>query len=692
MALELDELLSRLTRLNQQKIESTEKMALIQDEIMHLKDMIVEREERHTTEASTLATVIEEIEVGVRLTARQRALAHDQHQILVGRRQSNKGGSSLKGSSDTNPLPSDTPFRPGMVTRATALHSSSETPTHVTDTRSTDTSENSPSKRWPAPNLDFPMIVELDDELMAIACGICKANAVPGHPGNPPSNFFNGMRGLIFHMVGGHGIEGVTLDEVAVQCHRTLLSKSDAHLVRSGQAPRMKIEMVTMADNDTIDVRSKDTSNAGFEPDEAPKKTPKELHAASVLKALSDPVWPSLHINYPTVVRISGETFSIACHICGANAKTTSSRSDHTLFMAGVAGLLHHIGRCHPECGRMNKQAIVNLCQRTRISPADARRIEAGQAPLAQIDMVKLQKTDRTNAMVLEHMDDEEIKDSSSWRALSPAVDNGSPSRFHSISDEFPTVVLGDNAWESIRCHLCGANALCHRSRLARYMRGILGLAAHYRQSHPGHQSWNKEEVYSACERERVDPKVADAMLAGRDIAAVMDMDFGSDAVQLENKSHSDDFNQQVASEKPHLNSGYVNQTPLEDSDEFRFRHMDAGGTTIGLAEQAPKPPGHRDAPASLHSESDHTAPEALAAFRDKLAPVVRSLQERRASFDADARPKPRLSSLPAGPGKRSRPTSVDDDSSSDTDRPLKQHQKNVVRVESKGGAFRRSI
>lgn len=73
MALELDELLSRLTRLNQQKIESTEKMALTQDEIMHLNDMIVEREERHATEASTLATVIEEIEVGVRLTARQKS-------------------------------------------------------------------------------------------------------------------------------------------------------------------------------------------------------------------------------------------------------------------------------------------------------------------------------------------------------------------------------------------------------------------------------------------------------------------------------------------------------------------------------------------------------------------------------------------------------------------------------------------
>lgn len=63
MALDLDELFLRLNQLNQQKTETTTKMDSIQEEIMHLKDMIVEREERHAAEAERLATVVQEIEV-----------------------------------------------------------------------------------------------------------------------------------------------------------------------------------------------------------------------------------------------------------------------------------------------------------------------------------------------------------------------------------------------------------------------------------------------------------------------------------------------------------------------------------------------------------------------------------------------------------------------------------------------------
>lgn len=74
MALDLDEVLSRLDDLRQQKAETTTRMGGIQDEIVHLQEMIIEREERHAAEAETLATVVEEIEVsGERTTGTLRS-------------------------------------------------------------------------------------------------------------------------------------------------------------------------------------------------------------------------------------------------------------------------------------------------------------------------------------------------------------------------------------------------------------------------------------------------------------------------------------------------------------------------------------------------------------------------------------------------------------------------------------------
>jgi len=531
------------------------------------------------------------------------------------------------------------------------------------------------------------MIVQLDGQLVAIACGICKANAIPGNPGNPPSKFFNGMRGLQSHMMKGHGAKGIGLDEIAARCHRTILSVSDTRLVKSGRKPLMRVEMVTMTDNSTENETSEVVAAAGNQKQEASTKTPKEAYAIAVAKAMGDPLWPSLHAAYPMVVRISGQPFAIACHLCGANAKAHHWKSSEVLFMAGVNGLLHHIGRSHPESGRFNRQAVIDHCQRTSISAADERRIEMGQAPVAQIMMIKFQKVNQAQDAIPEEADDEKIAvggSRRSSRASSPAVWNKSASRFDSISDNFPTVVRGDDAWESIRCHLCGANARCPKRDAIRYMRGMFGLATHYRQSHPRDESWSNEEVYSLCTREQVDPKVADAMLAGRDITFVMDMDLGSDAAQLADKGRSDGNDERETSGKHHTADSTHSDGLPEPYDELD-EHGQVASEPAGQASHALEPQNM-----TLASMSTPLAPRTNS--QSMLIAGAVSLWNKQVSPSTNARPGPQRSSLPAMLGKRAGSPDMEQDRSSDSDRPLKNRKTDMSRVGDGNGASRKSF
>lgn len=574
-----------------------------------------------------------------------------------------------------------------MTTRGSGVENNNETPTHTTASRSSTTSDNSPSKRWPAPNPRFPMIVELDDELVAIACGICKANSIAGNPRNPPSKFFNGMRGLQSHMVRGHGAKGITMDEVAAQCYRTALSASDARLLRSGRMPLMKIEMVTRAESSTAEDAPEIAAAAGLEMGEGHKKTTKELHAAYVLNATNDPLWPSLHSNYPMIVRIAGTGFAIACHICGANAKAPFSGSPDALFMAGVNGLLHHVGRCHPESGKMNRQAIVDQCQRTRISAADVRRIQMGQAPSAQINMVKFQRINQGRDAAVEEVEDENVVDSDSSLALSPTTGNNAASHMDSINDDFPTVIYGDETWESISCHLCGANARRYKSVHMRYLRGIFGLAAHYRQAHPRDESWSSAEVYGSCTREPIDPGFVNDILAGRQIEFPANMDLGSDLMQSEEEDSAKEPDEQETSRKTQV-AGSIYSDDRADFGNVMDYYEDVGDENDGHAVQSPRPQGRQVMRTS--TPPDSLSQGAQATSQNRLLAGALSLWKRKTSSNTDGRPGSQRASLPAVLGKRAASPDADEGSSSDSDRPLKQRKTSKSRMNAGSGASRK--
>lgn len=576
-----------------------------------------------------------------------------------------------------------------MTTRGSGVQNSNETPTRTTNARSTPTSGNSPNERWPAPNPDFPMIVKLDGKLVAIACGICKANAVPGSPGNPPTKFFNGMRGLQSHMVRGHGAKGITMDEVAAQCHRTALLASDARLVSRGRMPLMNIDMITMSESGTIEGAPENAVATGHEMDEAPKKTTKELHAGYVLKATNDPLWPSLHADYPMVVRISGTAFAIACHLCGANAKAPCNGSPDTLFMAGVNGLLHHFGRCHPQGGNMNRQAVIDRCQRTRVSAADVRRIEMGQAPSAQIIMVKFQRTNQGRETANKEVEDDNVVDSDSSRAVSPALGNPAASRMDSINDDFPTIVYGGNAWESISCHLCGANARRYQKVRVRFLRGISGLAAHYRRVHPRVESWSNAEVYELCARKPVDPGVVSDILSGRQTAFAVDMDLGSGVVPLEEEDRASEPDAQETPEKGQANGELFSKGSPELGnrlDDFE----DVGGENDGHAVQALGPQGRQVMRTS--SPSGSPSQGAQATLQNSLLAGSVSPWKRKIGSNTDARPGSERASLPAVLGKRAGSVGAEGESSSDSDRPLKQRRTLKSRVDMGNTASRKSF
>lgn len=98
------------------------------------------------------------------------------------------------------------------------------------------------------------------------------------------------------------------------------------------------------------------------------------------------------------------------------------------------------------------------------------------------------------------------------------------------ISDEHLTIILGNDAWETIRCHSCGANARLRR-RLMDFMKGITGLASHYRQIHLREGGWSHEDVYASCLREALDPAVAQKILNGEPTSLRTTMDLGTNVM-----------------------------------------------------------------------------------------------------------------------------------------------------------------
>ena len=163
-----------------------------------------------------------------------------------------------------------------------------------------------------------------------------------------PDKFIAGVRGLQLHMVGVHGHTGITLDEIAATCDRTIFLAVDAELVRNGSLPTLEIEKdcaegSTSVSNNHNNLAVTRSSRSQW----APPKNADAVYEIAVANAVFHPEWPSLHVNFPMVVQFADGVFSIACHVCGANAKIAKSPQKGLLFMAGVTGLRWHIRRTH---------------------------------------------------------------------------------------------------------------------------------------------------------------------------------------------------------------------------------------------------------------------------------------------------------------------------------------------------------
>lgn len=186
------------------------------------------------------------------------------------------------------------------------------------------------------------------------------------------------------------------MEGVLAQCHRTPLSDHDAYLVRSGQNPNITIERIAMQRPAEGGTGSDSDSDSDVVVVEHPNREHRGTDAASmcdnaVSKAASYTRWPSLHANYPTVIKMPGseKAFAIACHICGANTKTNASPDGHKVFMAGLSGLQKHVFRAHPEVGKLGAQGLLQVCKRTAVDAFDVELITRGRAPLTPIEMIQ---------------------------------------------------------------------------------------------------------------------------------------------------------------------------------------------------------------------------------------------------------------------------------------------------------------
>lgn len=370
-----------------------------------------------------------------------------------------------------------------------------------------------------------------------------------------PTEYLNGIKGIQSHLVGKHD-ERLTLLEVIARCNRTELSEVDTQRVRNGQLPLVPIEMFATRQKGKASSRLRRDERASTEeysPRDATSRTAaKGEYANSVANSMSHPLWPSVHANYPMIIRAFGEVFAAACPECGANAKASRCSAQRGgRFMAGLKGLMVHMQRLHPEYKISTERQVIELCKRTPICASDLKLIMLGQVPRIKIPVRHYEPGNDDSEPDL---DEDEVADSDSdsdddpdAMPLSQLLRNTTTTsssmilrapleRFQIISEDYPTIVLADGSWWTLSCGRCGTNATCkHPSRPwhLRFIRGIIGLYSHYRQVHTGEQGWSYEQVFSACKRERVEPAVASRVFAGDKTVLQIKKNLGTDVIRL---------------------------------------------------------------------------------------------------------------------------------------------------------------
>lgn len=324
-------------------------------------------------------------------------------------------------------------------------------------------------------------------------------------------------------MVGVHQAKGITQQEVVAACHRVTLSVADAALVRSGQAPSASFNKVSVTDTTVYAADAAPHGVLNVHSGQATALLEDQAYAAQLAQALSDSHWASVHQRFPTVIMAEVKAFSIACHLCGANAESSAASASGAHYMAGIVGIQRHIHRSHSEIRRIDRQAVFDLCKPTAVNAGDVDLIKTGRAPRTMIHIVEHDRQEHAHPTEAVESEGEvditglsvDMSLGQQRSHLSNTPSQSTPAkRFDMISDEYPTVILGNDAWETIRCHSCGANARLRR-RLMDFMKGITGLASHYRQIHLREGGWSHEDVYASCLREALDPAVAQKILNG---------------------------------------------------------------------------------------------------------------------------------------------------------------------------------
>ncbi|KAK6431224.1 hypothetical protein LTR95_012617 [Oleoguttula sp. CCFEE 5521] len=198
--------------------------------------------------------------------------------------------------------------------------------------------------------------------------------------------------------------------------------------------------------------------------------------------------FPSIHENYPTVIKFQGQWHEITCLECGCNSSLKSK------FLDGVSGMRNHFRQQHAANGS-GKLDIFGCCALRPVSDTDVGLLEQGLPAFEQPVEVRTQ-VDTTGV----------------GRKARALVATSHQRILEDVYSEFPTVILLDGAAFELTCKVCGTNSLKDHEK---FLKGVKGFKTHYMAAHP--QDVGQMKIEELCNMRPVSIRDQGYMKVGLD-------------------------------------------------------------------------------------------------------------------------------------------------------------------------------